>query len=124
MRQIQPHQVATTSKPTISKPICLSVALNIKRLSVLTSLVVETGQAVSTHDTACVLGFGASAICPITVFSRILENTVGSQEILSKLSNYQKAINKALMKTMGKFGLCTAEAWQTKTPKMKLMPQQ
>ncbi|MGB2273359.1 MAG: glutamate synthase-related protein, partial [Flavicella sp.] len=76
-----------------------------------TSVIVETGQAVSTHDTACLLGFGASAVCPITVYSRILELTQDKDEILSKLNYYQKAIEKALMKTMGKFGLCTAESY-------------
>ena len=95
--------------------ILLTSAVNQRLISsgtrFLTSIVVETGQAVSTHDTACILGFGASAVCPVTVFSRILETTGNSDEILSKLKNYQKAINKALMKTMGKFGLCTAESY-------------
>ena len=95
--------------------ILLTSAVNQRLISsgmrFLTSIVVETGQAVSTHDTACILGFGASAVCPFTVFSRILESTEKSDEILDKLKNYQKAINKALMKTMGKFGLCTAESY-------------
>jgi glutamate synthase (NADPH/NADH) large chain len=95
--------------------ILLTSAVNQRLISsgsrFLTSIVVETGQAVSTHDTACILGFGASAVCPITVFSRILESTNKSDEIVNKLKNYQKAINKAFMKTMGKFGLCTAESY-------------
>ncbi|MEM9846400.1 MAG: glutamate synthase central domain-containing protein, partial [Bacteroidota bacterium] len=75
------------------------------------SLIAETGQAVSTHDTACLLGFGASAVCPVTVFSRAAELSTNEAEIYRKLKNYQKAIEKALMKTMGKFGLCTVESY-------------
>ncbi|MEM6697096.1 MAG: glutamate synthase-related protein, partial [Bacteroidota bacterium] len=77
----------------------------------LASLIAETGQAVSTHDTACLLGFGASAVCPITVLSRAVELAENEKEIYTQLKSYQKAIQKALMKTMGKFGLCTAESY-------------
>lgn len=76
------------------------------------SLVFETGQAASTHDIACIIGFGASAICPLTVYYRLQELTDGtSKEITKGLNNFQKAVEKALMKTMGKFGLCTAESY-------------
>jgi glutamate synthase (NADPH/NADH) large chain len=107
--------VHVTKKKAAIPIILLTSAVNQRLISsgtrFLTSIVVETGQAVSTHDTACILGFGASAVCPITVFSRILESSSNNGEILAKLSSYQKAIDKALMKTMGKFGLCTAESY-------------
>ncbi len=35
------------------------------------SLIVETGQAASPHDVATILGFGASAICPLSVHNRV-----------------------------------------------------
>lgn len=75
------------------------------------SLVFETGQASSTHDIACLLGFGASAVCPLTVFHRAQELFGDNQAIAKGLNNFQKAVEKALMKTMGKFGLCTAESY-------------
>ena len=107
--------VKITKKKAAIPIILLTSAVNQRLIKsgarFLTSIIVETGQAASTHDTACILGFGASAVCPITVFSRVLENSSSSEEVLAKLSNYQKAINKALMKTMGKFGLCTAESY-------------
>ncbi len=104
------------SKEKAAIPVILLVSAVNQRLIAtgmrfFTSIIAETGQAVSTHDTACILGFGASAVCPITVYSRILELTQDKEEILSKLNYYQKAIEKALMKTMGKFGLCTAESY-------------
>jgi glutamate synthase (NADPH/NADH) large chain len=75
------------------------------------SLVFETGQAVSTHDIACLLGFGVSAVCPLTVYYRAHELFSDNQAIEDGLNSYQKAVEKALMKTMGKFGLCTAESY-------------
>lgn len=74
------------------------------------SLIAETGQVASPHDVATLLGFGASAICPLTVHNRVLSHypTDQHQKILY---NYQKGAEKSLMKTMGKFGLCTVESY-------------
>lgn len=75
------------------------------------SLVVETGQACSTHDIACILGFGASAVCPLSVYYRAQELYSDDVAVAQAVNNFQKAVQKALMKTMGKFGLCTAESY-------------
>ncbi|MEM7027846.1 MAG: glutamate synthase central domain-containing protein, partial [Pseudomonadota bacterium] len=75
------------------------------------SLIYETGQAVSTHDIACIIGFGAAAVCPLSVYYRAQELFQEKEGIQKALNNYQKAVEKALMKTMGKFGLCTAESY-------------
>ncbi|MEQ1528314.1 MAG: glutamate synthase-related protein [Methylococcales bacterium] len=74
------------------------------------SLIAETGQAASPHDIATILGFGASAICPISVHNRVISqfSAADQQKILDK---FQKGAEKSLMKTMGKFGLCTAESY-------------
>ncbi|MFA5984508.1 MAG: glutamate synthase-related protein [Methylococcaceae bacterium] len=74
------------------------------------SLIAETGQAVSPHDIATILGFGASAICPISVHNRIMSHYPKSewQQVLYK---FKKGSEKSLMKTMGKFGLCTVESY-------------
>jgi len=76
-----------------------------------TSLVFQTGQISSTHDVACLLGFGASAVCPISVFYRAQELCKDFSSIEKGLQLFQKAVEKALMKTMGKFGLCTVESY-------------
>jgi glutamate synthase (NADPH/NADH) large chain len=76
-----------------------------------TSLVFQTGQAASTHDIACLLGFGASAVCPLSVYYRAQEIYSDFKSIAKGLQLFQKAVEKALMKTMGKFGLCTVESY-------------
>jgi glutamate synthase (NADPH) large chain len=74
------------------------------------SLIAETGQAASPHDVATILGFGASALCPLSVHQRVATHYSASdwQTVLDK---FQKGTEKSLMKTMGKFGLCTAESY-------------
>ena len=47
------------------------------------SLILETGQAVSPHDIAAILGFGASAICPLSVHDRVMTE-FNSQEARQK----------------------------------------
>ncbi|MBT5825482.1 MAG: glutamate synthase large subunit [Gammaproteobacteria bacterium] len=74
------------------------------------SLISETGQAVSAHDVATILGFGASAICPLSVHNRVISQySIDTQQ--TALDRFQKAVEKSLMKIMGKFGLCTAESY-------------
>ncbi|NOQ13896.1 MAG: glutamate synthase large subunit, partial [Methyloprofundus sp.] len=74
------------------------------------SLIAETGQAVSAHDVATILGFGASAICPLSVHNRVISHYSEDKQ-QAALDSYQKAVEKSLMKIMGKFGLCTAESY-------------
>jgi len=75
------------------------------------SLIAETGQAVSPHDIATILGFGASAICPISVHNRVVSHYANTAEQQKALDKFQKGAEKSLMKTMGKLGLCTAESY-------------
>ena len=75
------------------------------------SLIAETGQAASPHDVATILGFGASAICPLSVHNRVMTQYSNTAEQQNALDNFQNALKKSLMKTMGKFGLCTAESY-------------
>jgi glutamate synthase (NADPH/NADH) large chain len=75
------------------------------------SLVMETGQAASPHDIATILGFGASAICPLSIHNRVMTHYQGEDAQQQALDNFQKGVAKSLMKTMGKFGLCTAESY-------------
>ncbi|WP_020481863.1 glutamate synthase-related protein [Methylomonas sp. MK1] len=75
------------------------------------SLIMETGQAASPHDVATILGFGASAICPLSVHNRVTTEYADPAAQQKALYSFQKGVEKSLMKTMGKFGLCTAESY-------------
>lgn len=75
------------------------------------SLVVESGQSISSHHIAATLGFGASAIYPLGVQMRAEEKYGEGEEGNKAFKRYAKAAEKALMKTMGKVGLCTVESY-------------
>ncbi len=76
------------------------------------SLIAESGQIASSHQVATALGFGASAVMPISVEERAIEFAKGDKaEEKAAIKRYIKAANKSLMKTMGKVGLCTAESY-------------
>ncbi|MFV0473087.1 MAG: glutamate synthase-related protein [Pikeienuella sp.] len=73
------------------------------------SLVVESGQISSSHHIACALGFGAAAVYPIGVRMRAEE--LFGDDAADAFRKFHKAAEKALMKTMGKVGLCTVESY-------------
>lgn len=74
------------------------------------SLVVESGQISSSHHIACILGFGAAAVYPLGVRMRA-EQLYGETDATQAYFRFKKAAEKALMKTMGKVGLCTVESY-------------
>ena len=73
------------------------------------SLVVESGQIYSSHHIACALGFGASAVYPLSV--RMRAEQLYGEDAAKAYKRFKKAAEKSLMKTMGKVGLCTAESY-------------
>ncbi|MEM6620356.1 MAG: glutamate synthase-related protein, partial [Pseudomonadota bacterium] len=73
------------------------------------SLVVESGQICSSHHIACALGFGGAAVYPLAV--RLRAEVLFGEGATEAYYKFQKAAEKALMKTMGKVGLCTVESY-------------
>ncbi|MEM9702181.1 MAG: glutamate synthase central domain-containing protein, partial [Planctomycetota bacterium] len=74
------------------------------------SLVVESGSIGSSHHIACCLGFGAAAVYPLAVRLRA-EQLYGEEGATEAFYKFKKAAEKALLKTMGKVGLCTVESY-------------
>lgn len=73
------------------------------------SLVIESGQISSSHHIACALGFGGAAVYPLGV--RLRAEELYGDKAGQHFGKFQKAAEKALMKTMGKVGLCTVESY-------------
>ncbi|MFZ2239949.1 MAG: glutamate synthase-related protein, partial [Gordonia amarae] len=71
------------------------------------SLVVDSGQVESSHHLATLLGFGASAVHPHSVARRAATRP----DPEGAFTNWAKAAEKSLMKTMGRVGLCTVESY-------------
>ncbi|MEM1107665.1 MAG: glutamate synthase central domain-containing protein, partial [Planctomycetota bacterium] len=97
-----------------AQPMTLAVSAINQRLieeglRLKVSLIVESGQIASSHHIACALGFGASAVYPLAVRKRAEE--LFGDDATTAYGKFQKAAEKALMKTMGKVGLCTVESY-------------
>ena len=73
------------------------------------SLIVESGQICSSHHVACALGFGAAAVYPMGVMMRAEDKFADNPN--GAYTKFAKAAEKALLKTMGKVGLCTVESY-------------
>lgn len=83
-----------------------------------TSLIVETGQCWSTHHFACLIGYGASAVCPFLALetTRHWFNNPKTQTLINKGKlpncsiesaqiNYKKAVESGLLKILSKMGI-------------------
>jgi len=82
------------------------------------SLIVDTAQCWNTHHFACLIGYGASAVCPYAAFLTVRQWWHNSriQKLMSKgklpkltleksQDNYRSAIEKGLLKILSKMGI-------------------
>jgi glutamate synthase (NADPH/NADH) large chain/glutamate synthase (ferredoxin) len=80
------------------------------------SLIVESGDAREEHHFACLLGYGASAICPYIAFETVARmakrNDLGSLTPEKAVSNYRKAIENGILKIMSKMGISTLSSYR------------
>lgn len=79
------------------------------------NLVIETASARDSHQFACLLGFGATAIYPYLAYS-VLEDLLRSGELLGEptlcYKNYRRGINKGLLKIMSKMGISAVSSYR------------
>ena len=87
-------------------------------LRLRTSLVVDTAQCWSTHHFACLIGYGASAVCPYLTFESVRQwwNNPKTQKLMENerieavsldkaQQNYRKSIEAGLLKILSKMGI-------------------
>lgn len=104
-------------------PVILAVAAVNQRLietglRLRVSVVAESGQLPSSHHVATALGFGAAAVYSLSARLRAEEKYPAAPAPAGELTatdralkQFRKAAEKALAKTMGRVGLCTAESY-------------
>ncbi|MDJ0554991.1 MAG: glutamate synthase-related protein [Microcoleaceae cyanobacterium MO_207.B10] len=96
-----------------------------ERLRMKTSLVVETAQCWSTHNFACLIGYGASAVYPYLALESVRawwsSSTVQKQMERGKITkitieeaqkNYRKAVEAGLLKILSKMGISLLSSYQ------------
>ncbi|RZV42584.1 MAG: glutamate synthase large subunit, partial [Acidimicrobiales bacterium] len=81
-------------------------------------VVVEAGDAREVHHIACLLGFGARAVCPYLALETVAELVddqayrLGSDMTHAEAeTNYVKAVDKGLLKVMSKMGISTVASY-------------
>ena len=84
-----------------------------------TSLIVDTAEARDTHHIACLIGFGATAVCPWlaheTVRELVEKNEKGKFDGISvekALTKYHQSLEKGILKIMSKMGISVLNSYQ------------
>ncbi|NET02297.1 MAG: glutamate synthase large subunit [Sphaerospermopsis sp. SIO1G1] len=90
-----------------------------------TSLVVHTGQCWSTHHFACLLGYGAGAVCPYLSLDSVRSwwSDPKTQQFMERgkinpisldqaLANYRQAVESGLLKILSKMGISLLSSYQ------------
>ncbi|MCA9551066.1 MAG: glutamate synthase subunit alpha, partial [Myxococcales bacterium] len=75
------------------------------------SLVVDTGDARTTHHVAALVGFGAAAVCPYLAFALVRDGHEAG-EAARRSERLQTAVQDGLLKIMSKMGISTARGYQ------------
>ena len=79
-------------------------------------LVVETGDALSAHDFACLVSFSASAICPYMAHDCIRDLCARGELALpveEALANYDRAVTAGIVSIMSKMGISTMQGYHS-----------
>ncbi|HZP28965.1 MAG TPA: glutamate synthase central domain-containing protein, partial [Acidimicrobiia bacterium] len=87
-----------------------------ERIRSSVSLVVDTGDARDTHAIACLLGYGADAICPRvalhTVATMADEGQLGEVHSSEAQAKYQAAVEDGVLKIFSKMGIATVDGYR------------
>ncbi|MGB7416272.1 MAG: glutamate synthase large subunit [Thermosynechococcaceae cyanobacterium] len=89
------------------------------------SIVVDTAQCWSTHHFACLIGYGAAAICPYLALETarqwwasdktqkmMARSAIEATTIAGAQSNYRKAVEAGLLKILSKMGISLLASYQ------------
>ena len=96
-----------------------------KGLRMRTSLIIDTAQCWSTHHFACLLGYGATAICPYLTLESVrhwwADSKTQKQMESGKLpvstlngaqANFRKAVDNGLLKILSKMGISLISSYR------------
>ncbi|WP_298911641.1 glutamate synthase large subunit [uncultured Nostoc sp.] len=94
-------------------------------LRMKTSLIVNTAQCWSTHHFACLIGYGAGAVCPYMALDTVRDwcidpktqklmvvKKIPTLTVEQALGNYRKAVESGLLKILSKMGISLLSSYQ------------
>ena len=87
-----------------------------KGLRLKASIITVSGEIRDSHDVACHIAYGASAIWPYVALDRVRILSEKKPDVGLSISeaqeNYRKALNNGLLKIMSKMGICTISSYR------------
>ncbi|MBD2447930.1 glutamate synthase subunit alpha [Nostoc sp. FACHB-152] len=94
-------------------------------LRMKTSLIVDTAQCWSTHHFACLIGYGAGAVCPYMALDTVRDwwfdpktqqfmerGKLPNISLEQAIGNYRKAVESGLLKILSKMGISLLSSYQ------------
>ncbi|MBW4630705.1 MAG: glutamate synthase large subunit [Iphinoe sp. HA4291-MV1] len=94
-------------------------------LRMKTSLVIETAQCWSTHHFACLIGYGAAAVCPYMALDTVRDwwfdpktqqfmerGKITAISLEQAIANYRQAVESGLLKILSKMGISLLSSYQ------------
>ncbi|WP_041555875.1 glutamate synthase large subunit [Nostoc sp. PCC 7524] len=94
-------------------------------LRMKTSLIVDTAQCWSTHHFACLIGYGAGAVCPYMALNTVRDwwfdpktqsfmerGKIKALTLEQAIANYRKAVDSGLLKILSKMGISLLSSYQ------------
>ena len=80
------------------------------------SLISVSGEIRDSHDVACHIAYGASAVWPYLALEKVRELSIQNETLNISIEqaqeNYRKSLNKGLLKIMSKMGICTISSYR------------
>ena len=113
------QRAASTERPPVPSLLALRAALvELGRagLRLEASLVLEAGDIRSTHEVACAVGFGATAVCPFVALELAragLGGEPGGHDADAAESRLVAALHGGLLKVMSKMGISVVRSYQS-----------
>ncbi|PRQ08364.1 glutamate synthase large subunit [Enhygromyxa salina] len=108
---------ASHERPPIPSLLALRaavVALNREGLRLGSSIVLDTGDVRTTHQLACAVGFGATAVCPYLACELARESADASAERADEReAQLCRALDNGLLKIMSKMGISVVRSYQS-----------
>jgi glutamate synthase domain-containing protein 1 len=76
-----------------------------------TSILVETAEAREVHHLACLVGYGASAVCPVLALHTLAADPQLPGTTAERWAAYRAALEAGLLKVMSKMGISTLSGY-------------
>ena len=80
------------------------------------SLISVSGEIRDSHDVACHISYGASAVWPYLALEKVRQLSIQNENLSISVEqaqeNYRKSLNKGLLKIMSKMGICTISSYR------------